>query len=200
MENPKVVLVFGRNNAGFKKLSSFVWTDKWLICLPKCHVSFKACTQLWTAFFIFRSGLSDIRINCNRIREGLLYYSSCRPTLRHCSPLSPDSHRKQSRLLLWSEQLSPASCADNRNCSTSPIMVLPRPIRNPHWMLQNCSQMTRRIRQLVQQLLRIQREISSFVTQAFVLLVSPPFSLIPFQSHMLQNDTPRPIVKATSHK
>jgi hypothetical protein len=36
---------------------------------------FKVCTQLWTAFFIFRSGLSDIRINCNQIREGLLHHS-----------------------------------------------------------------------------------------------------------------------------
>jgi hypothetical protein len=37
-----------------KKLSSFVCTDKWLICLPKCSVSSKPRTQLWTAFFIFR--------------------------------------------------------------------------------------------------------------------------------------------------
>jgi hypothetical protein len=31
------------------------------------------CTQLCTAFFIFRAGLSDTRIYCNRISEGLLY-------------------------------------------------------------------------------------------------------------------------------
>jgi hypothetical protein len=41
-----------------KKLSVFFWTDKWLICLPKYPVSFKVYTQLWTAFFIFRSGLT----------------------------------------------------------------------------------------------------------------------------------------------
>jgi hypothetical protein len=35
-------------------------------------VSFTVCTQLWTKFLIFRSGLSDIRINCSRIIEGLL--------------------------------------------------------------------------------------------------------------------------------
>jgi hypothetical protein len=40
IEDSKVVLVFERNNGGLKKLSSFVWTDKWLICLSKCHVSF----------------------------------------------------------------------------------------------------------------------------------------------------------------
>jgi hypothetical protein len=45
---------------------------------PKYHVPFKACSQLWHnifhfSFFIFRSGLSDILINCNRIGECLLY-------------------------------------------------------------------------------------------------------------------------------
>jgi hypothetical protein len=40
----KVLLVFGRNKTGLKKLSSFVSTDKRLICLPKCHVSFKVRT------------------------------------------------------------------------------------------------------------------------------------------------------------
>jgi hypothetical protein len=72
---------------------SFVWTDKWLICLPECHVSFKAFTQLWTAFFIFRSGLSDIRINCNRISEGLMCLYICISMLSDfkyasCHPLS----------------------------------------------------------------------------------------------------------------
>jgi hypothetical protein len=61
-------LFFERNNAGLKKLSSFVWTDKWLICLPKCHVYFKVGTQLWTVFLIFHI---SIRIKCNRISEGL---------------------------------------------------------------------------------------------------------------------------------
>jgi hypothetical protein len=41
IEDSGVVLVFERNNAGLKIPSSFVWTDKWLICLPKCHLSFK---------------------------------------------------------------------------------------------------------------------------------------------------------------
>jgi hypothetical protein len=31
---------------------------------------FKVCTQLWTAFFIFWSGLSDIQISCSRILKG----------------------------------------------------------------------------------------------------------------------------------
>jgi hypothetical protein len=52
----------------WRYLSRFFWTDKWFICLPKYHVSFKVCTQLWTPFFIFRPGLSDIRNS-----EGLLY-------------------------------------------------------------------------------------------------------------------------------
>jgi hypothetical protein len=48
-----------------QKPSSLVWTDKWLICVHKCYVSFKVCTQMSTAvlFFMFRSGLSDIGIN-----------------------------------------------------------------------------------------------------------------------------------------
>jgi hypothetical protein len=42
---------------------------------PKRHVSFKVLvrTQPCTKCWLFRSGLSDIRINCNRISEGLLY-------------------------------------------------------------------------------------------------------------------------------
>jgi hypothetical protein len=49
MEDSEVVLVFELDNAGLKKLPSFVWTDKWLICLPEFHVSFKVCTQSgWT--------------------------------------------------------------------------------------------------------------------------------------------------------
>jgi hypothetical protein len=38
---------------------------------PKYHVSFKVSIQLWTDFFIFRSGSSDIRIS-----EGILYLLS----------------------------------------------------------------------------------------------------------------------------
>jgi hypothetical protein len=59
------------NNAGLKKQWSFVWTEKWINCLLKCHVSFKVCTQLWTEFCTFRSALSYIRIS-----EGLQYYLS----------------------------------------------------------------------------------------------------------------------------
>jgi hypothetical protein len=52
------------------RLSSFVWTDKWLICLPKCRLSFNVCTQLWTTFLIFHI---SIRIKCNRISEDLMH-------------------------------------------------------------------------------------------------------------------------------
>jgi hypothetical protein len=41
IEDSEVVLGFKRNNAGLNKLSSFVRTDRCLICLPKCYVSFK---------------------------------------------------------------------------------------------------------------------------------------------------------------
>jgi hypothetical protein len=34
IEDSEVVIVFERNNAGLKKLLSFAWTGKWLICLP----------------------------------------------------------------------------------------------------------------------------------------------------------------------
>jgi hypothetical protein len=44
--------------------------------VPESHVTFWKyvlnCEQNFS-FFIFRSGLSDILINCNRISEGLLY-------------------------------------------------------------------------------------------------------------------------------
>jgi hypothetical protein len=46
------------NNAGSKKLWSLFWTGKWLICILKFYVNFKLRTQLWTEFFIFRSGLT----------------------------------------------------------------------------------------------------------------------------------------------
>jgi hypothetical protein len=75
IEDSEVVLVFGRNNESLGKLLSFVWTDKWLICPPKCHVSYEVCIQLWTAFFVFLSGLSDNRINYNRISADWLYIS-----------------------------------------------------------------------------------------------------------------------------
>jgi hypothetical protein len=55
-----------------KRLSDFVSTDKWVICLPKCHVSFKVYTELWTEFFIYHCRLSDMQINCELISEGSL--------------------------------------------------------------------------------------------------------------------------------
>jgi hypothetical protein len=42
----------------------------------------------------------------------------------------------------------------------------------------------------------IQRETSSFVTLAFVQLISPPVSCIPLQSHMPLTDAARPISNA----
>jgi hypothetical protein len=76
IEDWEVVLVFERtsNNADLKKLSNFVWTDKWFIYLPKCRVYFEVRTQLWTAVFFFFH--ISIRINCKRISEGLLYTES----------------------------------------------------------------------------------------------------------------------------
>jgi hypothetical protein len=62
IEDSEVVLVFERNDAGLKKLVEF--------SLLKCHVFL--CTQLLTVFVIFRSELTDICINSNRISEGLL--------------------------------------------------------------------------------------------------------------------------------
>jgi hypothetical protein len=43
-------------------------------------VSFKACTQLSTEFFIFHI---SIRMNCNRISEGFLYFSAIMCIERH---------------------------------------------------------------------------------------------------------------------
>jgi hypothetical protein len=73
----EVVLAFGRNNAGLRKLSkvlseqtsdfSFAFLN--VICLLK-HVL--NCEQHFS-FFVSRSGLSDIRINCNRTNEDLLF-------------------------------------------------------------------------------------------------------------------------------
>jgi hypothetical protein len=59
-EDSEVVLVSERNDAGLKKLSSFVWTDKWLICLPKCHVFFKVCTQLWPVLVMKNAVFWDV--------------------------------------------------------------------------------------------------------------------------------------------
>jgi hypothetical protein len=47
---------------------------------PKSHASFKACTQLWTAFFIFRSGISYTRISKGLLYRGLISKSLLNPT------------------------------------------------------------------------------------------------------------------------
>jgi hypothetical protein len=44
-EDSEVILVSEHNNAGLKKLSSFVWTDKSLIWLSKCHVSLEVLNR-----------------------------------------------------------------------------------------------------------------------------------------------------------
>jgi hypothetical protein len=49
------ILALERNTADLQKLSSSVWTDKWLICLPK--------RQLWTAFLTFWSRLSRVGLS-----------------------------------------------------------------------------------------------------------------------------------------
>jgi hypothetical protein len=65
IEDSEVVLVFERNNAGLKKLCKvFVWTDKRLICLLKCNVSFKVMYSTVNSIFHV-----SIRINCNRVSE-----------------------------------------------------------------------------------------------------------------------------------
>jgi hypothetical protein len=69
IEDPEVALVFEHNNASLKKPWSFVWTDKWFICLPKCHVSLLKrvlnCEQHCSFFPI------SMRIICNLIKQGL---------------------------------------------------------------------------------------------------------------------------------
>jgi hypothetical protein len=62
IEGSDVVLVLVRNNADLKKLSSIVWTDN------TCRVSSKVSSQRHTAFFTFRSGISEFPTNKNRIR------------------------------------------------------------------------------------------------------------------------------------
>jgi hypothetical protein len=111
MEDSEVVLVLECNSLGLKELSSFVWTDKSLVCLPKFHLSFKAraCTQVWTAFFIFQFGLSDIRINCNSIIEGLLYFCSLqymlhpswKPRSIYCINISLRTFSSHSEAVSW---------------------------------------------------------------------------------------------------
>jgi hypothetical protein len=47
IEGSEVALVSERNNAGLKKLPQVLSEQtSGLICLSKCHVSFKVCTQL----------------------------------------------------------------------------------------------------------------------------------------------------------
>jgi hypothetical protein len=52
----------------------------WLMCLPKCHVSFKVCTQPWTEFLIFRSGLivtGLARVYCTLFGQCITKCSMC---------------------------------------------------------------------------------------------------------------------------
>jgi hypothetical protein len=42
-----------------KKLSSFVWTGKWLICLPKCHASFKVYIYMYIIIYCLPKSSSE---------------------------------------------------------------------------------------------------------------------------------------------
>jgi hypothetical protein len=66
----EAVLVSERNNAGLKRLSQ-VLSEQTSVSSAFLNVMWlsKVCTQLCTAFLIFRSGLSDFRINCNQINR-----------------------------------------------------------------------------------------------------------------------------------
>jgi hypothetical protein len=60
-EHSEVVLIFERNDAGLKKLSNFVWTEKWLICLPKrlmCLFKYVVKCEQHFPFFVCRPGLT----------------------------------------------------------------------------------------------------------------------------------------------
>jgi hypothetical protein len=78
MENSEVVLVSERNDAGLKKVSQVLSdqtndssTFQNTMCLLKYVLN---CEEnFYFLFFIFRCGLSDVRINCDRISEGFLY-------------------------------------------------------------------------------------------------------------------------------
>jgi hypothetical protein len=50
-------------------LSSFVWTDKWLIFLPKCHVTLRVCTQLWTVFSTFDPDYRTSELTVTRLES-----------------------------------------------------------------------------------------------------------------------------------
>jgi hypothetical protein len=111
----------------WRTVSSFVGTDKCLICLHKCHVSFQVCTQL-PAFFIFRSGLSDTLI-C----EGSLYSHT------HCYE-NPRSNNDSYKLSwqLYEDEAGP-SCKFNVFkifpvfCTTERLMTTPTKARR--WSL-----------------------------------------------------------------
>jgi hypothetical protein len=68
----------------YSRIFGFLDRNKWLIYLPKSHMSLKACTQLSTTLFCN----SSIRINCNRVIEGLLCKEDLsRGTVAWMSPL-----------------------------------------------------------------------------------------------------------------
>jgi hypothetical protein len=57
IEEEEVGLVFERNNAGLKKLSSFVWTDKWFTSFMKAM----GLLKYWTVNGIFHISIRIIR-------------------------------------------------------------------------------------------------------------------------------------------
>jgi hypothetical protein len=77
IEDSEIVFYFERKNKGLKKLCQILSEQKsdssaslTAMCLLKYVLN---CEN---NFFIFRSGLSGIRVKCNRISEGLLLSSS----------------------------------------------------------------------------------------------------------------------------
>jgi hypothetical protein len=70
IKDSEAALVFEHDTAALKKLSSFVRTDKCLICFPKCHpcvyLKYVLNCEQHFSFLIFQYGLSCIiaRITC----------------------------------------------------------------------------------------------------------------------------------------
>jgi hypothetical protein len=75
IEDSEVVLVFECNKAVFKKLSSFSkrTSNSSAFINTMCLLKHVLNCEQYFSFIIFRFGLSDIRINCNRVSEVFLY-------------------------------------------------------------------------------------------------------------------------------